>query len=106
VGQILHLLAETVGEGGGEPDASRDGAPATGAPSITYEVLNMFREQPDAVFDVDDVFKVLQDKGSDSNRDQVRNAINYVVRRGTVHRATRRGTYTLTDTSTPEAPGG
>lgn len=34
-----------------------------------------------------------------------RNAINYVVRLGKVHRAARRGTYTLKSTSTPVAPG-
>lgn len=69
--------------------------------SYTDVVLDVFHQNPTGIFDVDDVWKPLLDSGSDATRDQVRNAINYVVRVGKVHRGPRRGTYSLTDTSTP-----
>ena len=88
-----------------ELGASENSAAATDTSSFTDEVLQVFRQRPEDALYVDDVVKVLHSKGSDASRDQTRNAINYVVRLGKVHRAARRGTYTLKSTSTPVAPG-
>ncbi|SBS78740.1 hypothetical protein MHPYR_60228 [uncultured Mycobacterium sp.] len=63
--------------------------------SITDEAFGVFRDYPDEVFDLDNVVKVLRSRGSDSGPVQIRNAINYMVRIGRVHRGPRRGTYTL-----------
>ena len=73
--------------------------------SITDAVVGVFQEYPDDVFDLDNVVKVLRSKGSGAEPIQIRNAINYVVRMGRVHRGPRRGTYTLrSDSSTATDP--
>lgn len=90
--------------GDGGRDVAQDAQSASGSTYVD-KVVEVFRHDPDETFDVDDVVKVLEANGSRLDRVTVRNSINYAVRLGKVHRASRRGTYTLRDTSTPVAPG-
>ena len=78
----------------GIPSEEAFGTPTVSTtPSITDAVVQVFRDNPDLVFDVDDVWTALRNNGSDSSRVQVRNAINYVVRVGRVpNKGSRRGT--------------
>jgi hypothetical protein len=81
---------------------------ADSATSYTDKVIEVLREHSGTVFGVDDVVKSLQDKGSQLDRDRVRNSLNYAVKLGKVNRGARRGSYYFgkpIDTSTPVAPG-
>jgi len=75
--------------------------------SFVDEVLGVFRQLPEADLDVDQVWKILQEKGSQQDKERVRNSINYARRLGKIQGGYRRGKYILTpiDTSAPVAPG-
>jgi hypothetical protein len=90
--------------GDGTREATPGDEPVSGS-SFTDLVIEVLRKNPEKTFDVDDVVKVLQENGSHLDRVRVRNSLNYAVRLEKIHRGSRRGTYTLKDTSTPAATG-
>jgi hypothetical protein len=75
--------------------------PTTKAGKFASEVIEACRQQPESVFDVDDVLATLLQSGSDASKEKVRNALYYMARHKKGIRRTQRGTFTLMDTSVP-----
>lgn len=93
----------------GIPSEEAFGQPVVAPSSLTAAVVEVFRNRPGDVLDVDQVVLDLpvnleSQVGVHVTRDGVRNAIHYAVRRGDL-RKDRRGRYALLDTSTPVAAG-
>jgi len=98
---VLPFLTEYVS---GEARAAREESSSEGG-SFVDEVVEVFHQHSGTDLDVDQVSKILQENGSHQNRERVRNSVNYALRLGKIHRGSRRGVYTLEDTSTPAATG-
>jgi hypothetical protein len=88
-----------------EARTAHDEMVAAESSSFVDEVLEVFRQHAGSDLDVDQVWKILQENGSQQDRDRVRNSINYALRLEKIRRAARRGVYTLRDTSTPAGTG-
>jgi hypothetical protein len=93
----------------GIPSEEAFGQPTVAPSSLTAAVVEVFKNRPGDVLDVDQVVLDLpanleSQVGVHVTRDGVRNAIHYAVRRGDL-RKDRRGRYALLDTSTPVAAG-
>ncbi|WP_141564529.1 hypothetical protein [Mycolicibacterium palauense] len=98
----LYMVPETRGDA----DSSRlTASDESGAASITDSVIDVFREREGETLDVDAVFEILREQGSDATRDQVRNALNYGVRLEKLDRGAKRGHFSLKSTSAPAATG-
>jgi hypothetical protein len=77
--------------------------PTTRAGKFASEVIEACRQQPESVFDVDDVLATLLQSGSDASKEKVRNSLYYMARHKKGICRTQRGTFTLMDTSTTPA---
>lgn len=67
-------------------------------------VLNVFREHRGQVLSIDDVEREANDPTGSLNRERIRNAAHYLVRKNKLERAGR-GKFVLKNASAPEAPG-
>jgi hypothetical protein len=72
--------------------------------SLTDSVVNVFKNRPTEVLDVDEVLQALKDSGVKASSGGVRNALYYAARTGKLHKE-HRGRFALKDTSAPAVTG-
>lgn len=98
---VMPFIKEYVSD---EARRSRGEADDGGSPFVD-EVIEVFRQRPNEILDVDAVVAALGVDDPEGSRARVRNALNYGVRLDKLERGTKRGVFTLKSTSTPVAAG-
>lgn len=68
-------------------------------------VMRIFERVPGSVLDIDAIYNDALRDGSTLDRQQIRNGIHYAVRKGLLEKASKRGSWVLTNASAPAGTG-